>query len=339
VERETDIHLTVLTLLILALIGTLMVYTGIQAVSTERSFFRDLTFSSNLAVAKMVAREVTQVFTNGVGLVEDLARFPSFRDKNVQAAQDLFDLELGRHGILRTLYLKDPSGATLMQRYRSGKEFKPLPDDQFKRLLKPGGNYFMSEPYFLPNPRAGTTPLALTYAVAIEGRKIGEITGVVGAELDLECLPDILAAVQVGHTGQLLIVGQGKSEKPEVIFSSRNMKEPDVNDFLTNFPFGRALTEERAGFEYEGQIPKMASYATLHGVAIEPGDRYFGGRSPFPVPVTPSRLPNWMVVVQQHAAEGYIVAERMKYNIIVLVMVGLFGVLVIAKLWMDSLTD
>ena len=41
-------------------------------------------------------------------------------------------------------------------------------------------------------------------------------------------------------------------------------------------------------------------------------------------------------MVQQYSEEGYMVAERMKVNVLVLVIVGLSGLLLIAKLWFDS---
>jgi len=47
-------------------------------------------------------------------------------------------------------------------------------------------------------------------------------------------------------------------------------------------------------------------------------------------------VPDWLVVVQQDFDEGVALANRMKYNIVLLVAIGIVGLLVIAKLWWDS---
>lgn len=340
-DPQAGLRLTALTLLILALIGVMIVYTGLQAVSTERRFFRDLTFDANSAVARMIAREFTQVFSNAAGLVDDLAGFPALRANDEASTKYLFDLMLRRHPILRTIYRKGPDGKTQVVRHSIGaknmKDWRDLTAAEFGKLAG-GANYFLSkEPYFVKPEEKASSSLALTYAVRVDDpqQKFG---GVVGAELDLEFIPDIVAAVQVGRTGQVMVVSTGDDARPRIIFSSRNIQGDDTKDFLDNFPVERAFQEERTGFEYQGSIPKMASYARVHTVALQPGHRFFG-KNPFPVAITPGRIPDWLVVVQQHAAEGYMVADRMKYNIAVLMVVGLVGLLIIGKLWFDSLTS
>jgi hypothetical protein len=341
-DPQAGMRLTLLTLLILALIGVMIVYTGLQAVSTERRFFRDLTFDANHAVAKMLAREFTQVFSNATGLVDDLAQFPAVRDLDKDSTDALFVLLQKRHAILRTLYRKGPDGKVLITRHgtqaRNEREWRDLTDAEFGRLAG-GSNYLLSrEPYFVrPNEKA-SSPLALTYAVSVEDRKTKKFNGVIGAELNLEFIPDIVAAVQVGRTGQIIVVARGDDSKPRIIFTSRNMQEPDARDFMANFPVERAFEEERTGFEYAATYPKMASYARIHSVAVRPGNALFG-QSPFSVPIQPGRIPDWLIVVQQHAQEGYMVADRMKYNVAVLMVVGLVGLLIIGKLWFDSLSD
>ena len=355
-DRDEGVRLTLFTLLVLALIGLLIVYTGLLAVGAERRFFRDVTFESNTAVARMVAREFTQVFANTAGQVEDVSGFPSVKVWDPANAQYLFDLVLRRHQTLRTLYRLGTDGKLLLARHGAAvhvtpdqgtpgqpAEFRPLTDAEFGRL-KSGGNFYLShEPYFVYPDRKADSPLAITFAVRLEEPplKAGDtprFAGVLGAEIDLEFIPDILAAAQVGRTGQFMVVSMGDDRKPRIVFSSRNMESNDAGDFLTNFPVERAYGEEMAGFEYEGTEPKMASYARVHKVALEPGHRFFG-HNPYPVAVTPARIPDWLIVVQQHAKEGYLIADRMKWNIAVLVVVGLGGLLLIGKLWFDSLTS
>lgn len=343
-DRDIGIRLTMFTLLILALIGLLIVYTGLLAVSAERRFFQDMTFGSNTAVARMVAREFTQVFANAAGLVEDVAGFPAVRVHDEPNARYLFDLMLRRHQILRTLYRLGPDGKLRLARHGAGArstDFTRLTGPEFERMAA-GANFFLSrEPYFVYPGNKADSPLAVTFAVRIEEppSRPGEaarFAGVLAAELDLEFIQDILAAAQVGRPGQFLVVSMADDRKPRIIFSSRNMQSGDADDFLSNFPVERAYGEERSGFEYDGREPKMASYARVHKVALEPGHRFFG-RNPFPVAVTPTRIPDWLIVVQQQSREGYLIAERMKWNIGVLVIVGLGGLLLIGKLWFDSL--
>lgn len=344
-DREEGVRLTLMTLLVLALIGLLIVYTGLLAVGAERRFFREVTFDSNTAVARMVAREFTQVFANAAGLVEDVAGFPAVRVFDAANSSYLFDLMLRRHQTLRTLYRLDASNKLVLARHGAAvrsTEFHQLSKSEFDRLAA-GANFSLSrEPYFVNPDRKAESTLAITFAVRIDEppAKAGDpprFSGVLAAEIDLEFIPDILAAAQVGRTGQFLVVSMGDDRKPRIIFSSRNMQTNDASDFLSNFPVEKAYGEERAGFEYEGTEPKMASYARVHKVALEPGHRFFG-RNPFPVAITPARIPDWLIVVQQQAKEGYLIADRMKWNIGVLVIVGLGGLLLIGKLWFDSLT-
>jgi len=126
-----------------------------------------------------------------------------------------------------------------------------------------------------------------------------------------------------------------KETMPEVIFSSPLVNRFDIEDFRKFFPVEKAFHDDEKGFDYEGLTPKIASYACLRNVVLE---RYGPlSASAFPVPASPERTPDWLVVVQQSAQEGYVVADRLKYNVIVLVLVGLAGLGIISKLWMDSL--
>lgn len=345
-DRDEGVRLTLFTLLILALIGLLIVYTGLLAVNAERRFFREVTFDSNTAVARMVAREFTQVFANAAGQVEDVAGFPAVKVYDEKNAQYLFDLILRRHQTLRTLYRIDTTGKVVLVRHgvavRSSK-YRELTRQEFDRLAG-GANYFLSrEPYFVMPDRKAESPLAITFAVRLEEPplKPGDpprFAGVLGAEIDLEFIPDILAAAQVGRTGQFMVVSMGDDKKSRIVFSSRNMQQSEADDFLANFPVERAYGEDRAGFEYSEKEPKMASYARVHKVALEPGHRFFG-KNPYPIAIAPARIPDWLIVVQQSAREGYLIADRMKWNIGVLVLVGLGGLLLIGKLWFDSLTS
>jgi hypothetical protein len=341
-DRDIGIRLTLLTFLILTLIGVLIVYTGLQAVTTERRFFRDLTFEANLAVSRMVARELIQVFTNVTGLVEDLAHFPAVIARDPANSAYLFELIIRRHPIVRTLYLVDPGGQTVVTRHgigtRSPKDYRPLSAAERATMSRPGGNYYVSpRPYFLPSRAQGDSPLAMTYAVRLEDRS-HEFTGILAAELEMDWIAEVLEVVQVGHTGQLVVVCRAADGRPSAIYSTRNMTRSDLEDFHATFPVERAYGQELVGVEYEGVRPKMASFATRHGGAVDRPDVLVGQIRPFPVAVTPERIPDWLVVVQQYTEEGLMVAERMKWNVIVLVIVGLTGLLIIAKLWIDSLT-
>ncbi|MBI4863169.1 MAG: cache domain-containing protein [Candidatus Riflebacteria bacterium] len=299
-EPETEIRLTVLTGLILALIGILIIYTGVQAISVERTFFRNLTFEANKAVAQLVARELVQVFANATGWVESMANFPAVLTRDVDMTRKLFDVMLSSHPTLTTLYLLDPSGKIVLQRFgasaRGDHKTFPIPEKEIKRLTSTGGNYWLSDTYFQGENRRSSP-------------------------------------------GQILVLSRLADGKPQVIFSSPGVNEEDVRDLLGNFPTEIAYREDRAGHEYEGKRSKMASFARLHSVSVERSRPGLPVASAFPVAVSPSRNPDWLIVVQQTSQEGYMVADRMKYNVLVLVLVGLAGVAIIAKLWVDSVTD
>ena len=63
-DRGVRIRLSLLTFLILGLIGVLIVYTGYEAAYSERQFFRRLALDANKELSRMVAREFVHVFTS-----------------------------------------------------------------------------------------------------------------------------------------------------------------------------------------------------------------------------------------------------------------------------------
>jgi hypothetical protein len=260
---------------------------------------------------------------------------------------------LSSHPSIRVLYLLDPDGKTVVRAVRSEDDYRPLGPDQIAYFTKGRSNHLLTQPYFVdPTNRQGSS-LAITYAVRVEDQKRA-FGGILATEVSLQFIQDILGAVQVGQTGQILVIARPKASRaevldsqaatrretmPEVIYTSSGVTAQDITDFQRNFPIDLAygdVNSQHTGFEYEATMPKMASYARLQLVGVGKA----GGpvvTTALPVSISPSRCPDWLIVVQQAAEEGYMVADRLKYNVIMLVIVGLGGLGIIAKLWTDSI--
>ncbi|MBI3891726.1 MAG: hypothetical protein HY303_09380 [Candidatus Wallbacteria bacterium] len=171
---------------------------------------------------------------------------------------------------------------------------------------------------------------AITFACAIIEKPGDNFRGVVGAELNLDFIQNILVSVRVGRTGEILLANQAGS----VIFSSPGFK--GLDDFK-EFNIQKAFQQTRGNVEYGVKTPRLAAYQRIQALAINTILDVGSQPAPFWESLAPSMIPDWLVVVQQHAEEAYMVAERMKYNLIILVIVGVIGLVVIARLWLESL--
>lgn len=320
-----DMRITVLTVSILLLIGILLMFTGYQAAHTERTFFREVAMNANQEIATLVGRQFLQMFTSGTGLVEDLARFPAAVKREMQVLDELFLVLLKRHPFYRVLYLLDENGKELRAHYNLNVEkYRPLGPEAFASLKSKEKAQLLSEFYKIEEDPA------LTFACPVLEKPSENFKGVVVAELNLNFIQDILASVRVGRTGEIFLASQAG----KVIFSSPGFS--GLDDFK-DFKVAGAFQTGRGTSEYGKKTPRLAAYQRIHELAqksvpdpVSQISNILGGGKP-------STVPDWLVVVQQNAEEAYMVAERMKYNLIILVVVGVIGLAVIARLWLESL--
>jgi len=341
VERDDQFRLTLLTVLILALMGVLIAFTGYQSVVSEQHFFRRMAFDANRELARMVAREFVHVFTSQTSVIDDLASLPPVFDKDLETTRFIFKMMIDRHYRFRSIYLMDIEGNAILTSLSaaapSESDIQMLQPEAARNFLNSRRNYFFTDPYS-PGPHG----LAITYAAKVLDRE-GTPVGLVAGELDFSFLGKILGTIQLGRTGQLLVTDRLGS----VLFTSRAFDDADRRDFK-NFDVDKAYAKaEGKGFmEYDG-IPnaqtgqveqRLSSFARIHAIASEP-DPLDLGRAMFPIPIKATKLPDWMIVAQQHANEALEIADRMKYNVIALVIAGIFGAMVILKLWFDSLPE
>lgn len=330
-DRGDQIRLSLLTFLILGLIGVLIVYTGYQAAFSEKQFFRRLALDANRELSRMVAREFVHVFTSQTAVIDDLAALPSIEERDLERTRKIFKNMVDKHKRFRAVYLTDEKGQRLHVHYaastRGDSDLMPIPTATIEAFLKDKRNYLLLEPY---SPAKGE--LALTYMTKID--TADGVRGVVAGEIDFSFMNKILNTIRLGRTGQILIADRaGKT-----LFTSDAFDEKDLTDFK-QFSIDKAFqtTGGRGSLEYGTSVRRLASFARVHDVALEPEDVRLGAAL-FAVSVTPTKLPNWLVIAQQHADEAFELSQRMMYNVYGLVVAGLFGALVIGKLWMDSVS-
>lgn len=320
-----EARLTVLTVAILAVIAILLGFTGYQAIQGERIFFRDIALHSNQQIATLVARQFAQVFTNSTGLLQDMAGFPGVRRDAEKTVPQLFGVLLKRHEIYRALYLLDAQAkpARRVQYNVRARTHREIDQALFDRLAR-GEVASALSPFY----KIEEVP-AITFACAIRDGETDEFLGVLAAELDLNFIQDIIGAIKVGRTGEVLFVDR----KGSIVFSSPGFK--GLEEF-SHFDVRSAFNARSGTAEYGKASPRLAAYRQVRSAAL----RTLGPSVMPPMfhnPITPGSVPDWLVVVQQSTEEAYLVANRMKYNIIILVVVGMIGLLVIARLWLDSL--
>ncbi len=322
-DAGPQMRVTVLTFSILLLIGILLIFTGYQAAHSERVFFREVALNANQEIATLVGRQFAQTFTNSTGILEDISRFPAARNLDEKSLKDLVNVLLKRHDLFRSIYILDKDGKEWFQQVNIGtNEFRPLPSPLFEKLKRREVSKVLSEFY-----KSEEAP-AITFACPILDRK-DTFLGILGAELNLNFIQDILGSVRIGRTGEILLVDRSGS----VIFSSPGFR--GLEDFK-NFKVKKAFLQPKGRGEYNGAKNRLAAHQIIRSLALKPFDP--GSlMQPFFNPLTPGTIPDWMVVVQQHSEEAYMVADRMKYNLIILVIVGVIGLVVIARLWSDSL--
>lgn len=344
--RGPSSQVTLLTMLILTLLAILLGLVGVQAIETERYFFRNVTLQVNQEIADLLAQQVVQVFTAATGLVEDMSHYPSVRRSmapgaDVDTPQQLLDISTGRNPVLRSLVARDREGAELYRSVAIGADApRPFPAPLREDLL--GG----STPSLLA-PDQFVSPgevLAMSFATAVrEPGRMGQVQGTLEAELSLEFLKKLVATVQVGTTGEVLVVNQ----KGEVVVSTLGFTPAELSDFQRAFPVERAFQTEAGGIAYGGETGTrgeyLAAYRDIQSVSRKRFDAELVVSAshlalPFTSGINPREIPRWVVVVQQDLEEGLALANRMRMNILLLVGIGLVGLVIIARLWWDSIS-
>ncbi len=332
-----DPRLTVLTFAILFLVVIMLVLIGEQAIDTEKVFFRKVALRTNQKIADLISQQFAQVFSNTTGLLEDMSHFPSVVGKKHDLCNYLFDLILKRHSIFRAIYVldaEDIAAGRSRPAQRDGKRwewyntnvrtYRPLTDDLIEDLKKGWVPSKLTNYYTIEGQPA------ITYVCAIRDRSTDKVVGMLAAEMKLAFIQPVIDGAELGKSGDVLVVDQRGS----VIFSTRGFE--DLEDFNKYFPVEVAYKNKQGGVEYKGVHPKLASYTRIRKMTTKP---MIPGLHvlPFPSDITPREIPDWLIVVLQDAAEGYLVADRLKWNIVMLLMIGAVGVFIIGKLWVDSL--
>ncbi|MBI4871798.1 MAG: cache domain-containing protein [Candidatus Riflebacteria bacterium] len=318
VESGPDLRVTVLSLSILLLIGILLIFTGYQAADTEKVFFREVALNANQEIATLVGRQFAQTFTNCTALLEDVAGFPSAVQRDAPVIDELFGVLLRRHDIYRVIYLLDEELKPVKLRYNIGSaKYRPIPDDKLALLKRHEVTRLLTDFY-----KSEEDP-AISFACSVVDKQYN-FRGIIGAELDLNFIQDIITNVRVGRTGEILLADRSG----KIIFSSPGFT--GIEEFR-QFDVKRAFDKEKGSSEYGKTARRLVAYQRLRGMPLKALD-------PMQT-ITPmtAEIPDWLVVVQQNAQEAYMVADRMKYNLIILVVVGVIGLLLIARLWVDSL--
>jgi hypothetical protein len=337
------IHLTALTVLILALLALLIVLVGTEAIETERRFFKRMTLSINQEIADLLSQQFVQSFSAATGLIEDLSRYPTVRrsldGKSPEgSAEQLLNIIISRNPVLRGLSIVDREGKVLHRTVGvNALDVRPFPDANRAEVLKGTYPSLLSLQYL-----GGGGQLCIGFASAVlpQSRSSSKPLGTVEAEISLGFLQRIVDSVQVGRTGRVLVVDRGRN----VVFSSAGFRPDELESFRKYFPADSAFPAGAEGISYgprENPAAYLASFRTVRSVSRK------GLQAELVLPratllpsftstVRPRELPEWMIVVQQDFQEGIALASRMKYNVLLLISIGLVGLLVIARLWWDS---
>jgi hypothetical protein len=174
---------------------------------------------------------------------------------------------------------------------------------------------------------------AITFVSAIRDGD-DTVVGLLAAEIDLGFIQRVIDSAELGRNGDVLVV----DTKGAIIFSTPGFHElSDVEEFNRRFPTNQAYQNKKGGVEYFGPNPKLAAYTRIVEMTRKPL-MAAPFQFPFTTSITPREIPDWLIVVLQDSSDGYLVANRLKWNIIILLVIGAVGVFIIGKLWVDSLS-
>lgn len=334
-----DRKLTFLTGSILLLVMLMLLMIGEQAVKTERIFFRKVAFRTNQKIADLISQQFGQVFSNATALVEDMAQFPTVSKYDSDLCAHLFQLILKRHTLFRSFHIlkiddikagrnipfESPKGRQWRWFNTNVNSFRPLSEKDIMQLTSKYEPSRLTDYYTTSDGEP-----AITFACAIRDKASDDITGIIVAELDLQFLQPVIDGAELGRTGDVLVADKAG----KVIFSTRGFA--DLEDFNNKFPVGDAYKNNKGAVEYFGERSKLAAYTRVRSIV---GKAFLPTMTilPFPTTISQREIPDWLIVVVQDSAEGYLVADRMKWNIAILLIIGAVGVLIVGKLWLDSI--
>ena len=343
-ESGPTVQLTALTVLILGLIDCLLVLVGIQSIETERQFFQRLTLQTNGEIADLLSQQVVQGFSAATGLIEDVSRFPSVRrsllpDAPRGSTEQLLRIVVDRNPVLKSVALVNRDGSARHKAVAvNAGSSQPYPEARRKELLS-GKRPSLLAPQYLG--ASGELRVGFASAVLPPSDR-GAPIGTVEAELSLSFLQKLVDSVQIGSTGRVLVTDRDRN----IIFSSAGFRPEQVEAFRQHFPVTRAYNDQGGGLAYgppEDKHRYLAAYRSVKsnswkGIDAEVVLSQVTAIPTFTSTLRPDEVPDWMIVVQQDFEEGIALANRMRANVLLLVGIGVVGLLVIARLWWDSLT-
>lgn len=339
------VQVTALTVLILGLMGCLLVLVGIQSIETERQFFQRLTLQTNGEIADLLSQQFVQGFSAATGLVEDLSRFPSVRrsllpDSPRGSTEQLLHIVVDRNPVLKSIEVVDRAGSARFKTVgvNAGAR-KPYPEERRAELLS-GKKPSLLAPQYLG--ASGELRVAFASAILPPSDR-GLPVGTVQAELSLSFMQKLVDSVQVGTTGRVLVTDRDRN----IIFSSAGLRPDQVDTFRKHFPVTRAYNDQGGGLTY-GPPGEDAHYLAAYRSVKSNSWKAFDAEMvlskvtampTFTSTLRPDEVPDWMIVVQQDFEEGIALANRMRANVLLLVGIGVIGLLVIARLWWDSIAS
>lgn len=339
-QNPMTYHATVLSGLILVLMGILIVLVGMQSIETERRFFQRMTLQVNRELSDLLAQQFVQSFSAATGLVEDLSRYPSVRRSLLPNAakadlESLLEIVTRRNPVIRKLSLEKLDGDIVQAvTALNVQDARGLPEDVRTRLTAGEVPSLLSSSY-----RCEGLRLCMGFGSTVLSPKgLEEPLGVIEADFSLDFLADLVDSVRIGRTGRVLVIDREGS----IVFSSKGMGEEDIEAFQKGFPLEEAFARGGGGVSYGVQKGEgrqlLGAYRSVGSISRKGFDAQAVLMPTFTSTVRPTEVPDWMILVQQDRHEGMAMARRMQYNIVLLVVIGLVGLTVIARLWWDSVT-
>lgn len=232
VYNRQSLRSKLLLILILFAVIPIFIASTINIV-TNLSAVKNSTIQSNLNTAKQAANQIKTLLDDSKGITELLASDPTTKSMNAAAINELILAAQKSNPQFELIYVMDKTGMQIAR--TSGNLANRADRAYFKEAL--AGKLFITDTYISSFTNAPT----VTISTPIKNG-VGEIIGVVAADISLKSLAKISQQVHVGQTGYMDIV-----DSKGIVLAHPDQQKVLNKDNFIQYDYVKQATEGKSG--------------------------------------------------------------------------------------------